>query len=118
MTTLYNQNVWRTEVTATKVTGETQVSPIVTIPEDVFDLTLYVIASAATTGKVWESPSSSLAIQTATGDKWLSVDTSTNSVGLTLVRFALSGWRPIALKLESLTTDQTATMVVIGKRVR
>jgi hypothetical protein len=82
------------------------------------DLTLYVIASAATTGKVEESPSSGVAIQTGTpAAAWIAVDASLSTVGATMVRYALNH-TPVALKLTSLTTDQTATMVVTGKRVR
>jgi len=114
----YVEGVWRREVLATKVTGQTQVSPLVMVPEGVFDLTLYVIASTAATGLVEESPSSGAAIQTATGDKWLAVDASLNAVGATVVRFALGDRVPTALRLTSLKADETATMVVIGKRTR
>jgi len=117
MTTVYNEGVWRVSLTATKVTGETQVSPVLMIPEGVVDITLYVIASAATTGKVEESYSSGVSIQTNTpAAAWMAVDASLNSVGATAVRYLLPH-TPVALKLTSLTTDQTATMVVTGKRV-
>lgn len=116
MSTTYNVNVWRVEVTATKVDQEDPVSPIVMIPEWVSDITIYVKASAATTGKVEESPSSGVAIQTGTpAADWMSVDASLDSVGATMVRKVLDH-TPVALRLSSLTTDQTATMTVVGRR--
>ena len=118
MTTVYNEGVWRTEVTATKATGVDPVSPVVMLPEGIDNFTIYVIASAAATGKVEESPSAAAEIATASGDLWMSVDTSLNSVGATLVEFALGTRSPMALRLSSLVTDETATMVVIGRRMR
>lgn len=118
MSTVYDIGVWRVAVTATKPNGGTQVSPIVMIPDGVTDLTVYVKGSAATTGKVEESPSSGVSIQTNTpAADWMSVDASLDSVGTTLTRKALDH-TPVALRLTSLTTDQTATMVVTGKRIR
>ena len=116
MTTSYNVNVWRVEVTATKPQGGTQVSPIVMIPEWVSDITLYVKASAAATGKVEESPSTGVAIQTGTPTPdWMSVDASLDSVGATLVRKVLDH-TPVALRITSLTEDKTATLIVVGRR--
>lgn len=119
MSTVYNEGAWRVEVTATKPTAGTQVSPIVMIPDGVIDLTIYVKGSASATGKVEESPSSGVSIQTGTpAADWMSVDATLDSVGTTLVRFPLGTRTPVALRLSSLVNDQTAKMVVVGKRVR
>lgn len=117
MSTVYSSGVWRTEVTATKPDGEAQVSPIVMIPEGVIDLTLYAVASAAVSGKIEESPSSPDAILTATGDTWMPVDDNLSSFGSTLTRVVLMGRAPVALRVTSLTTDETATMILTGRRV-
>lgn len=117
MSTVYVEGVWRKEVTATKPTVGDAVSPIVMLPEGIEDFTIYVIASAAATGKVEESPSAAAEIQTGSGDLWMSVDATLDSVGATLVQFSLGVRSPMALRLSSLVDDETATMVVIGRKV-
>lgn len=117
--TVYNVNVFRQEVTATKPNPGTEVKRVVMIPDGVVDLTLYVIGSTAATAKVEESYSSGVSIQTNTpAAVWLSVDATLDSVGATTVRYQLGTRTPVALRLSCLVDNQSATMVLVGKRVR
>ena len=115
--TVYNVNVWRQEVTATKPNPGTEVKRVVMIPEGVTDLTLYVKGSTAAAAKVEESPSSGVSVQTGTpAADWLSVDATLDSVGTTMVRYTLTR-TPVALRVSSLVDNQTATLIVIGKKI-
>lgn len=116
MATVYNEGVWREEVTATNPSGGGGVSPIVMVPEGVTDISLFVVASAAGTGNVTESPSSGTAIQTGTPTPtWIAVDASLTGVGTTMVKYDLVAHTPVALKIASGTTDETATLIAVGK---
>jgi hypothetical protein len=117
MATFRPEGVWRTEATATKVTGQTQVSPVVMVPEGVIDFTLYVRGSAASTARVEETGSSGAAIAAGTAT-WQSVDATLDAVGTTPTRFALGARTPVALRVTSLVNDQTGTLIVVGKRQR
>jgi hypothetical protein len=117
MTTVYVEGVWRAEITATKPAGGTQISPILLIPEGVEAITLYVVGSAAATACVEESPSSAAEILTPSGDLWMSVDATLDSVGATLVAFELGTRTVMALRLSSLVDDETATLIAIGRKV-
>ena len=117
MSTVYPENVWRVAVTATKPNPGTEAKQIVMIPEWVTDLTLYVKGSAAASAKIEESPSSGVAIHTgAPAPDWMSVDATLDSVGTTMVRYALGDRTPVALRVSSLVDNQTATLIVVGKR--
>jgi hypothetical protein len=116
--TVYSEGVWRKQVTATKPNPGTEAKQIVMVPEGVTDLTLYVRGSAAATARVEESPSSGEAIQTGTpAPDWLSVDASLDSVGTTLVRYVLGDRTPVALRVSSLVDNQSATLIVVGRKI-
>lgn len=118
VTTVYNEGVWRVEVTATKVADEDPVSPIVMVPEGVCDISVYCIASASASGKVEESPSSGVSIQSGTPTPvWMSPDNALDSVGVTMVRSYLGARVPVAFRVSSLTEDETATMILVGRKV-
>lgn len=115
----YVESVWRKSVTATKPNPGTEVKQIVMIPEGVIDLTIYALGSAAAACKIEESYSSGAAVQSGTPTPvWLSVDASLDSVGTTTVRYQLGTQTPVALRASSLTDNQTATLVLVGKRMR
>lgn len=116
--TVYSEGVWRMQVTATKPNPGTEVQRIVMVPEGVTDLTLYVRGSAAACAKVEESPSSGEAIQTGTpAPDWMSVDASLDAVGTTLVRYVMGDRTPVAFRVSSLTDNQTATLIVVGRKL-
>lgn len=117
MATEYSSGVWRQEVTGTNPSG-VDTPAVLMIPEGVFDLTIYAVGSAATSCKIEESASSPTAIQTTTGDVWQSVDATLDSVSTTQVKFALGNNTPVALKVTALTSDESATLILVGKRLR
>ena len=119
MATTYPEGAWRKEVTATKPNPGTEVKQIVMIPDGVTDLCIYAYGSAGASCKVEESYSTGVAIQTGTPTPaWISVDATLDSVGATAVRFALTTRTPVALRVSSLTDNQTATLILTGRRAR
>jgi hypothetical protein len=115
MTTSYVSAVWRNEVTATKVTDEEPVSPIVMIPSGIRDFSIFLVGSASASAKVTQSPSSPEDILMDNSPVWVSVHNSLDAVGTSMVAFPLS-WVPVALRVESLLDDETATLIVTGRR--
>ena len=117
MATEYVSGVWRESVQATKPTAGTQVSPIVMLPEGLTDFTVYAKGSAAAACKIWQSASSAEQILTGTGVEWISLHASLDAVGATTTVYPLGSLTPVALKVESLTNDETATMTVTAKYI-
>jgi hypothetical protein len=118
MSTVYPENVFRQEVSCTKPGAGAAVPAVVMIPDGVIDLTLYVKGSTGATAKVEESPSSGVSVLTDTpAADWITTDASLASVGTTLTRYNLLH-TPVALRVTSLVNDATATLTVVGKRVR
>lgn len=119
MSTVYPEGVFRVSVVATKPNPGTEVKQVVMIPDGVTDLTIYALGSAAAACKIEESPSSGIAISTGTpAAVWMSVDATLDAVGTTTVRYSLGTRTPVALRVSSLTDNQTATLILVGKRVR
>jgi len=119
MSTVYPEGVWRVAVTATKPNPGVEAKQIVMIPEGVVDLTLYAVGSAAGACKIEESPSSGVSISTGSpAPVWMAVDASLDAVGTTTIRYALGTRTPVALRVSSLTDNQTATLILVGKRMR
>ena len=116
MTTSYKEPVLRIEVTATKP-GGVDTPAILLLPEGADDFTIYAKGTAATSCKIEESASSAQSLATGTPTPvYMSVDATLDSVGTTQVRFALGTRTPVALKVTCLTTGETATLVLVGKR--
>jgi hypothetical protein len=116
--TVYSEGVWRKQVTATRPNPGVEAKQVVMIPEGVTDLTIYAKGSAASSCLVEESPSSGEAIQFGTPTpEWVQVDASLASVGTTLTRFVLGDRTPVALRVSSLIDNQTATLILVGRRV-
>jgi hypothetical protein len=119
MSTVYPDNVWRQSVVATKPNPGTEVKQVLLIPEGVMDLTIYAVGSAAACCKIEETASSpASAVSGTPAPTWASVDATLDTVGTTQVRFALGTRTPVALRVSSLTDNQTATLTLVGKRMR
>lgn len=116
MTTTLKPMVYRQQAQGTRP-GGVDTPAYLMVPDGVIDLTIWAIADAATSCKIWETyddpGTTGLAACT-----WSSVDSTLDSVGTTGVRFQLGSRTPVAFKVQSLTSAKTATLVLTGKKMR
>lgn len=112
MATTFALQVRRSQVQGTNPSG-TDTPGVTPCPEDAH-VTLWAVGSAAASCKVEQTFSDQAAIVANTA-VWVAVDATLNSVGTTPVSFDYGSKVCTAFKVTALTSDETATLVVVSK---
>jgi len=112
MATTFALSVRRQQVQGTRPSG-TDTPAVIPCPAEPH-LTLWAVGTGAASCKVEQTFSDAAAIVANTA-VWVAVDASLNSVGTTPVSFDYGVKACTAFKVTALTTDQTATLVLVSK---
>lgn len=112
MATTFALSVRRQQVQGTRPSN-VNTPAVIPCPAEAY-ITLWAVGTGAGSCKIEQTFSSAAAIQGGTAT-WVSVDASLDSVGTTPVSFNYGTKACTAFRVTALTSDQTATLVIVSK---